>query len=65
LGVDHTAKDLASVESIHKIIRNRSDYEKLVVDAVESFAKAGKKLPEHTVEGSNIWFRNMMNVVTK
>ena len=63
LGVDHTAKDLASVESIHKIIKNRSDYEKLVVDAVESFGRAGKKLPEHTVEGSNVWFRNMMNVV--
>ena len=65
LGVDHTAKDLASVESIHKIIKNRSDYEKLVADAVESFGQAGKKLPEHTVEGSNVWFRNMMNVVTK
>ena len=63
LGVDHTAKDLASVESIHKIIKNRSDYEQLVVDAVESFGRAGKKLPEHTVEGSNVWFRNMMNVV--
>jgi hypothetical protein len=63
LGVDHTAKDLNSVESINKIIRGRSDYEKLVADAVESFAKAGKKLPEHTVEGSNVWFRNMMNVV--
>ena len=63
LGVDHTSKDLASVESIHKIIKNRSDYEKLVADAVESFGRAGKKLPEHTVEGSNIWFRNMMNVV--
>ena len=63
LGVDHTAEDLASVESIHKIIKNRSDYEKLVADAVESFAKAGKRLPEHTVEGSNVWFRNMMQVV--
>ena len=63
LGVDHTAKDLTSVESIHKIIKNRSDYEKLVADAVESFGQAGKKLPEHTVEGSNVWFRNMMNVV--
>ena len=63
LGVDHTAKDLVSVESIHKIIKNRSDYEKLVADAVESFGQAGKKLPEHTVEGSNVWFRNMMNVV--
>lgn len=63
LGVDHTAEDLASVESIHKIIKNRSDYEKLVADAVESFAKSGKRLPEHTVEGSNVWFRNMMNVV--
>jgi len=63
LGVDHTAKDLNSVESIHKIIRGRSDYEKLIADAVESFAKAGKRLPEHTVEGSNVWFRNMMNVV--
>lgn len=63
LGVDHTAEDLASVESIHKIIKNRSDYEKLVADAVESFGRAGKRLPEHTVEGSNVWFRNMMNVV--
>ena len=63
LGVDHTSKDLVSVESIHKIIKNRSDYEKLVADAVESFGRAGKKLPEHTVEGSNVWFRNMMNVV--
>ena len=63
LGVDHTSKDLASVESIHKIIKNRSDYEKLVADAVESFGRAGKKLPEHTVEGRNVWFRNMMNVV--
>lgn len=65
LGVDHTAKDLASVESIHKIIKSRSDYEKLVADAVESFAKSGKRLPEHTVEGSNVWFRNMMNVVSR
>ena len=63
LGVDHTAEDLASVESIHRIIRGRSDYEKLVADAVESFVKSGKRLPEHTVEGSNVWFRNMMNVV--
>jgi hypothetical protein len=63
LGVDHTAKDLVSVESIHKIIKNRSDYKKLIADAEESFAKAGKRLPEHTVEGSNVWFRNMMNVV--
>ena len=63
LGVDHTAEVLNSVESIHKIIRGRSDYEKLVADAVESFAKTGKRLPEHTVEGSNVWFRNMMNVV--
>jgi len=65
LGVDHTAKDLASVESIHKIIKSRSDYEKLVADAVESFAKSGKRLPEHTVEGSNVWFRNMMDVVSR
>lgn len=63
LGVDHTAKDLVSVESIHKIIKNRSDYTQLVADAEESFGRAGKRLPEHTVEGSNVWFRNMMQVV--
>lgn len=65
LGQGHTADDLRSVESIHKLIRSRSDYDQLVADAVESFGKAGKKLPEHYVEGSNLWFRSMMNRISQ
>lgn len=56
-----TANDLDSVETIHAKIKNRSDYDTLVADVKDTFAKAGKTLPEST--GPIGWFRNMLNAI--
>lgn len=61
LGKGATSKDLATVETIHEKIKNRSDYEQLVQDAKDSFSKIGKELPEHKITGTPVWFRNLMD----
>ena len=50
-----------SVETIHAKIKSRSDYDKLIVDVKDSFAKIGKTLPESS--GPIKWFRNMLNAI--
>ena len=59
LGKGATKNDLNSVETIHAKIKARSDYDKLIADVKDSFAKIGKALPESS--GPIKWFRNMMN----
>ena len=59
LGKGAVGNDLNSVETIHAKIKSRSDYDKLIVDVKDSFAKIGKALPESS--GPIKWFRNMMN----
>ena len=61
LGKGATANDLNSVETIHAKIKSRSDYEKLITDVKDSFAKIGKTLPESS--GPIKWFRNMLNAI--
>ena len=61
LGKGATADDLNSVETIHAKIKSRSDYEKLIADVRDSFAKIGKTLPESS--GPIKWFRNMLNAI--
>lgn len=62
LGKGAKAQDLDSVESIHAKIKNRSDYDKLIADVKDSFAKVGKTLPEST-SGPIDWFRSMANKI--
>ena len=62
LGKGATAQDLDSVESIHAKIKSRSDYDKLIADVKDSFAKVGKTLPEN-VTGPIAWFRAMANKI--
>ena len=54
--------DLASVESIVAKIKSRPDYDKLVVDAKEAFARENLTLPESVQmqEGSAQWFRKFV-----
>ena len=59
LGKGATKNDLNSVETIHAKIKARSDYDKLIADVKDSFAKIGKALPESS--GPIKWFRNMMD----
>ena len=60
--VGGTPADLESVETIVAKIKPRADYEQLVADAREAFAKDNIQLPEskQVVEGSAVWFRNFM-----
>jgi hypothetical protein len=60
--VKGTPADLESVETIIAKIKPRADYEHLVADAKEAFAKDNIQLPEskQVVEGSAVWFRNFM-----
>lgn len=57
-----TAKDLDSVETIHAKIKSRSDYDQLVADAKDSFAKVGKTLPEGVKDPVG-WFRSIVNKI--
>ena len=61
LGKGATANDLNSVETIHAKIKARSDYDQLVADVRDSFAKIGKSLPESA--GPIKWFRNLLNKI--
>jgi hypothetical protein len=60
LGKGATANDLNTVETIHAKIKGRSDYDQLVADVKDSFAKMGKTLPE-SITGPISWFRTMIN----
>lgn len=58
LGQGHTAKDLATVETVIKAIKDRPDFERLVADAKEAFGKENLILPEsQPLPGTGAWFR--------
>jgi hypothetical protein len=53
-----TPADMSSVESILKKIHGRPDYEQLVADAKESFARDNLVLPESApLPGTGAWYR--------
>jgi len=62
LGQGHTAKDLTTVESIIKAIKDRPEFEQLVKDAKEAFEKENLVLPESApLPGTGAWFRAWKN----
>jgi hypothetical protein len=62
LGQGHTPKDLASVESIIKSIKDRPDFEQLIAKAKEHFARDNIQLPESApLPGTGAWFRAWKN----
>ena len=62
LGQGHTAKDLSSVESIIKAVKDRPDFEQLVADAKENFARDNLVLPESSpLPGTGAWYRAWKN----
>ena len=62
LGQGHTPKDLASVETIAKAIKNRPDFDQLIADAKEKFALDDLILPEsRPLPGTGAWFRAWKN----
>ena len=60
LGKGATANDLNTVETIHAKIKGRSDYDTLIADVKDSFAKMGKKLPENINDPIG-WYRRLLN----
>ena len=62
LGQGHTPKDLASVESIIKSIKERPDFEQLIAGAKETFARDNIELPESSpLPGTGAWYRQFVN----
>ena len=62
LGQGHTAKDLESVEKIIKNNKDRTDFEQLIADAKEAFARDNLVLPESSpLPGTGAWFRAWKN----
>ena len=62
LGQGHTPKDLSSVETIIKSIKDRPDFERLVADAKEKFALDDLILPESgPLPGTGAWYRAWKN----
>ena len=60
--VNGTVQDLASVETILNKIKGRQDYEQLVADAREAFARDNLVLPESApLPGTGAWFRAWKN----
>lgn len=58
LGQGHSGKDLATVETVIKAIKDRPDFERLVADAKEAFGKENLILPEsQPLPGTGAWFR--------
>jgi len=56
--VNGTVQDLASVETIVNKIKNQANYEQLVADAREYFARDNLVLPESApLPGTGAWFR--------
>jgi len=62
LGKGATANDLNTVETIHAKIKGRSDYDTLIADVKDSFAKMGKKLPENMNDPIG-WYRRLLNKI--
>ena len=62
LGQGHAPKDLASVETIVKSIKDRPDFETLVKDAKENFERDNLVLPESApLPGTGAWYRQFVN----
>lgn len=62
LGQGHKGKDLTSVETIIKSIKGRPEFEQLIADAKETFAKDNLVLPESSpLPGTGAWFRSWQN----
>ena len=62
LGQGHTPKDLTSVETIIKAIKDRPDFDQLVVNAKEDFARDNLVLPEsRPLPGTGAWYRQFIN----
>jgi hypothetical protein len=63
LGQGHTANDLVSVEKIINSIKGRTEFEHLVADAKEAFARDNLVLPESSpLPGTGAWFRTWQNL---
>lgn len=57
-----TVADTASVDSIIKKIKDLPNYEKLVADAKDAFAKENLVLPENApLPGTGAWYRQFVN----
>lgn len=63
LGPGTTRNDLATVETVLRKIKGRHDYDALVADAVETFGKEGKVLPECVTSQSPGWFKQLVETV--
>jgi len=62
LGQGHAPKDLITVETIIKAIKDRPDFEQLVADAKENFSRDNLVLPEsRPLPGTGAWFRAWKN----
>jgi len=62
LGQGNTPKDLISVETIIKAVKDRADFEQLIADAKEKFAVDDLTLPESKVlPGTGAWYRQFVN----
>ena len=62
LGQGHTPKDLTTVETIIKAVKDRPDFETLVKDAKENFARDNLVLPESgPLPGTGAWYRQFVN----
>jgi hypothetical protein len=62
LGPGHSPKDLTTVETIIKAVKDRPDFEQLVADAKENFGRDNLVLPEsRPLPGTGAWFRSWKN----
>jgi hypothetical protein len=62
LGQGHAPKDLTTVETIIKAVKDRPDFEQLVADAKENFGRDNLVLPEsRPLPGTGAWFRSWKN----
>jgi hypothetical protein len=62
LGQGHAPKELSTVETIIKAIKDRPDFEQLVADAKENFSRDNLVLPEsRPLPGTGAWFRAWKN----
>jgi hypothetical protein len=62
LGQGYAPKDLNTVETIIKAVKDRPDFEQLVADAKENFSRDNLVLPESSpLPGTGAWFRAWKN----
>jgi len=62
LGQGYAPKDLTTVETIIKAVKDRPDFEQLVADAKENFSRDNLVLPEsRPLPGTGAWFRSWKN----